>query len=131
LKGRIPSHGVVMHDCDMTHGSSGSAIWKMQGTRAVVHALNSAQRGERDERDYWSSDVSNLAVPVENFKAKAMSVIADSIEYETGLVLCNQKSKKVKFALGYWNNNFAKSKGWHSIAAGKCEEVKLPKDVRE
>src|SRR5690606_2980189 len=39
------------------------------------------------------------------------------------------KTKKHKFAFGYWSNSHSLSKGWVSISAGQCKEIKLPKEI--
>lgn len=132
ILGELARHGVVLHDCDMTKGASGSAIWQLSDTSAVIYALNSAQNGRRDERDTWTSQTSNLAIPVQTFSAHVRTFIEQSIkQYETGLVVCNTTARKHKFAFGYWNNSHSLSKGWSSIAPGRCEEIKLPAEIRE
>ncbi|MBH48938.1 MAG: hypothetical protein CME71_12290 [Halobacteriovorax sp.] len=129
LKGPLGGLGVMMHDCDMTKGASGSSIWKIENKLAYIHALNSAQLGKDDEHDHWSEEASNLSVPVETFLDQAKQELAASISYDAGLVICNTRDKKDKFAFGFYNASLSVSKGWVSIAANECAQVKLPKPV--
>lgn len=132
LLGSLRNYGIVMHDCDMTKGASGSGIWKQEDSSAVIYALNSAQNGKRDERDTWTSHNSNLAVPVETFASAAQSFITANVkDYESGLVVCNSTQKKRKFAFGYWSASHSLSKGWYSIAAGQCKAINLPNEIEE
>tara|TARA_R110000868_G_scaffold136049_1_gene348776 strand:+ start:1109 stop:2191 length:1083 start_codon:yes stop_codon:yes gene_type:complete len=129
LKGPLGGLGVVMHDCDMTKGASGSSIWKIKDKHAFVHALNSAQLGKGDRHEAWSEEDSNLAVPVQTFFAQAQSELAATGVYEAGLVVCNKQNKKDKFAFAFYTASLSVSKGWFGIEAGECAEIKLPKPV--
>tara|TARA_R110000868_G_C10953026_1_gene767976 strand:+ start:1247 stop:2368 length:1122 start_codon:yes stop_codon:yes gene_type:complete len=129
LKGALGGLGVIMHDCDMTKGASGSSIWKLTNKHAFIHALNSAQLGKADQHDSWSEEDSNLAVPVQTFVTYAKAELSKLFSYDAGLVICNTRAKKDKFAFGFYTEDLSLSKGWVSIEAGECSEVKLPRPV--
>ena len=40
ILGALNSHGIVLHDCDMTKGASGAGIWKLENSHAYIYALN-------------------------------------------------------------------------------------------
>lgn len=131
LKGIISQHNVMMHDCDMTRGSSGSAIWKMNNGRAVIHALNSAQRGQKDEHDVWSMADSNLSVPVQTFKNQVIVAQNETINHKTEILVCNSKPKRLKLAFGFQSDTTSISKGWVRVSKNSCKFVKLPKVVQQ
>lgn len=129
LLGMKPSYQVMMHDCDMTRGASGSAIWKKSGQQVLIYALNSAQFGQADYHREWSAQESNLSVPVQTFRSAAINALSKVTAYDSGLVICNKQNKKIKFALGFWNSSQSISKGWVSIAVGQCEEINIPNEI--
>lgn len=131
LKGMISNHQVMMHDCDMTKGSSGSAIWKMNQDKAVIYALNSAQQGKSDEHDDWSSKKSNLAVPVQTFRNKVIDSLSEVINHKTEILVCNSKPYKMKLAFGFESVSSSISKGWLRVAKNSCRFVRLPKIVEQ
>lgn len=129
ILGTTGAQALLNHDCDMTKGSSGSPIWFMEDNKANISALNSAQMGERDQHDSWSKKTTNLAVSVENFAEKIKEFAQKSPKHVTGLVVCNEKDKKLKLAFGFWSEQTNRSKGWVTIKAKSCKEVKLPGEV--
>lgn len=131
LKGMFSGYQVMMHDCDMTRGSSGSAIWKMSNGKAAIHALNSAQRGQKDDHDVWSIADSNLSVPVQTFKNQVVGALNEIINHKTEILVCNSKLKRLKLAFGFQSDTTSISKGWVRVSKNSCKFVKLPKVVAQ
>ncbi len=129
LRGIISQHEVMMHDCDMTQGASGSAIWKITDDKPLIYALNSAQRGRSDYHEEWSKEDSNLSIPVETFKNEAELALSQQINHKTQILVCNSKNKKLKLAFGFNSESHSVSKGWVSVGKNKCRFINLPRLV--
>ncbi len=118
LKGLLSQHRVMMHNCDMTHGASGSAIWKM-----------SENKGKDNHHDVWSAQDSNLSIPVQTFKTQVKQALSQHINHKTQILLCNSKDKSLKLAFGFKSETLTISKGWVRVGKNRCKFVKMPKLV--
>ena len=133
IKTILKAYALLGHDCDMTRGASGAAIWRMnEKGEAIVFGLNSAQNSKKDWHQLWNGQDTNLAVATQNFYQAMTDFVAESkTDYETALMVCNNKDKNLKLAFGFKNDELAVSKGWQRIPSKQCREVKLPRAVKE
>jgi protease YdgD len=130
LKRLINRETMVFHDCDMTKGSSGSAIFRLKEGAPIIHALNSAQRKARDRHPEWKEEISNLSVPTMAYYNAWLSALNEmGAKSETALIICNQSSSQIRTETLWYSSNGVSKGAKLSLGSNRCKEFKIPKEL--
>ncbi len=80
-KGRNRYWGFILHDCDITRGSSGGPVLRMYESNLTIFGLGVAERRNNGEDSLhlseYHDDYANIAIPSQDFVTKVIEILAE------------------------------------------------------
>jgi uncharacterized membrane protein len=126
----VRERGVVVHDCDTTAGSSGSALFRVRGSDYQIIALNSAESADPTTGMRYSGPVDyspevafNMAVKTDGFSDLVRELRAvDTGKDDAFVTICNYNPTSARFALAFPSRNDWRT-GQASLDPHECIEA--------